>query len=69
MRSVVRSLTRAAVASLLAFALLSRGGALSAATIRVAAGGDLQQALTNAQPGDVILLDKAATFTGNFTLP
>ena len=40
-----------------------------AATITVPAGGDLQSALTNAQPGDTIRLEAGATFVGNFTLP
>jgi hypothetical protein len=38
-------------------------------TIAVAAGGDFQGALDQAQPGDVITLEAGATFTGNFTLP
>ncbi len=38
-------------------------------TIRVAAGGNLQAALDSAQPGDVILLQAGATFTGNYILP
>jgi hypothetical protein len=42
---------------------------LTAATITVASGGDLQLALLNANPGDVIELASGATFTGNFTLP
>lgn len=41
----------------------------TAATLRVEAGGDLQAALNAAQPGDIILLDAGATFTGNFILP
>lgn len=36
---------------------------------RVPAGGDLQQALNDAQPGDRILLDPGATYVGNFVLP
>src|SRR5262249_55144781 len=40
-----------------------------AATVRVADGGDLQLALTNAKPGDIVELAPGATFTGNFTLP
>ncbi len=32
-------------------------------------GGDLQAAINAAQPGDTILLQAGATFTGNFTLP
>ena len=42
---------------------------LEAATIFVAAGGDLQQALNAAQPGDTILLQENAEFVGNFVLP
>ncbi len=41
----------------------------SAATVPVPAGGDLQAALAAAQPGDVLLLDPGATYTGNFVLP
>ena len=35
----------------------------------VPAGGDLQGALNSAQPGDTIILQAGATYTGNFTLP
>src|SRR5918995_838024 len=42
---------------------------IQAATIYVADGGDLQQALDAAQPGDVILLAQGAEFVGNFVLP
>ena len=38
-------------------------------TINVAAGGDLQLAINNAQPGDTIRVAAGATFAGNFTLP
>jgi hypothetical protein len=40
-----------------------------ATTLHVAEGGDLQIALTNARPGDIVELAAGATFTGNFTLP
>src|SRR3954470_5425719 len=40
-----------------------------AATLTVNAGGDLQAALNAAKPGDTILLQAGATFTGNFMLP
>jgi hypothetical protein len=43
--------------------------AAAAATITVNAGGSLQDAINKAQPGDTILLQAGATFTGNFTLP
>ncbi len=38
-------------------------------TIAVPHGGDLQAAINNARPGDTILLEAGATFSGNFTLP
>src|SRR5262249_40062793 len=38
-------------------------------TITVNPGGDLQSALDQAQPGDVILITAGAHFTGNFVLP
>ena len=40
-----------------------------AATIAVPAGGDLQAAIDQAQPGDVITLAPNATYVGNFVLP
>lgn len=40
-----------------------------AATLSVAAGGDLQAALDKAVAGDTILLQAGATFSGNFVLP
>src|SRR5690349_7743479 len=41
----------------------------SAATITVAASGDLQAALNAAQPGDVIVLQAGARYVGPFALP
>ena len=35
----------------------------------IPAGGDLQGALNAAQPGDTLVLQAGATYTGNFTLP
>jgi PKD repeat protein len=43
--------------------------ASSGATINVAAGGNLQAALDQAQPGDQVVLQAGAVFTGNFVLP
>jgi hypothetical protein len=40
-----------------------------AATLYVNAGGDFQAALNNAQPGDTIVLQAGARFTGSFRLP
>ncbi len=37
--------------------------------INVPAGGNFQTALNNAQPGDTIVLQAGATYTGPFTLP
>ncbi|MFL6213220.1 MAG: PKD domain-containing protein [Blastocatellia bacterium] len=39
------------------------------AVINVAAGGDLQAALNQAQPGDQVVIEAGAVFTGNFILP
>jgi hypothetical protein len=41
----------------------------SAATITVRAGEDLQHALNAARAGDTILLERGATFVGNFVIP
>jgi hypothetical protein len=38
-------------------------------TVHVMAGGDVQKAINQAHPGDVITLQAGATFTGNFKLP
>ena len=43
--------------------------AMSGGVVTVNAGGDLQAAIDNAQPGDTIVLQAGATFTGNFVLP
>src|SRR5512138_1961041 len=43
--------------------------ASAGAILNVAAGGDLQAALNQAQPGDQIVLQAGAVFTGNFMLP
>lgn len=42
---------------------------VSAATIQVSAGADLQAALNAAQPGDVLVLQAGARFVGPFRLP
>ena len=43
--------------------------AVQAATLTVNAGGNLQAALDAAKPGDTILLQAGAVFTGSFILP
>ena len=42
---------------------------LSAAVIVVPANGNLQAALDQARPGDTVVLQAGATYTGNFVLP
>jgi hypothetical protein len=54
------------VCSLLALAAPS---SVSAATLYVYAGGDLQAALNAAQPGDEVVVQAGARFVGNFVLP
>src|SRR3989442_422817 len=65
----MNSLRTAARVSVCAIALAGFSNAARAATIAVPAGGDLHGALTNAQPGDTIVLEPGATYVGNFTLP
>src|SRR3954471_13440018 len=43
--------------------------ASSGAIINVATGSSLQAALNQAQPGDQVVLQAGAVFTGNFILP
>ncbi|MDT4965831.1 MAG: hypothetical protein QOJ64_568, partial [Acidobacteriota bacterium] len=63
-------LTRFFFLSILSVLILA-GGSLSAkaSTITVLAGGNLQAALNAAQPGDTVVLQAGASFTGSFTLP
>jgi hypothetical protein len=53
----------------LCLCVLSFADRASAATITVNAGGDLQGAINAAKPGDTILLQAGAVFTGNYQLP
>ena len=58
--------------ALAALAFLLAAGAerkAAAATLTVAAGGDLQAAINAAQPGDTINVEAGATFVGSFLLP
>jgi PKD repeat protein len=57
------------VSTLAVLVLLCGIRALEAQTLYVPAGGNLQQALNSAQPGDTILLQEGAEFVGNFVLP
>jgi hypothetical protein len=63
-RQTVRVAVVAAVALGAAFADTARG-----ASVLVRGGDDLQAAIDEARPGDVLRLEAGATFTGNFTLP
>ena len=42
---------------------------VTGSVFNLSAGGNLQSALNSAQPGDTIVLQAGAVFTGNFTLP
>jgi PKD repeat protein len=53
----------------LAVVCASAGRADAETTRYVAAGGNLQEALNAAQPGDTVLLAEGAEFVGNFVLP
>jgi hypothetical protein len=57
----------------IAAALLAVGASVAAgqsgSTIVVAAGGNLQEALNQAQPGQIVQLQAGATFEGSFILP
>ena len=48
---------------------LLAGTGRAAEVIEVPAGGDLQQAIDRARPGDTIVLAPGATYVGNFVLP
>src|SRR4051812_20609228 len=49
--------------------VLGIAGRAESATLTVSAGGNLQAAIDAAQPGDTILLQAGAVFTGAYTLP
>ena len=49
-------------------AVLAAASSVSAATLTVNAGGDLQAAIDAAHPGDTIVLQAGATFNGPFKL-
>ena len=54
----------------LTFALAVRWGIpVAGATLVVRADDDLQAAIDRARPGDTLLLEPGATYTGNFVLP
>ena len=63
------SATRSLLYALALLFITLCGSTADAATINVNAGGNLQAALNSAQPGDTIVLQAGASFTGPFTLP
>jgi hypothetical protein len=65
----IRVLKQIGAAGGLSFGILLHTSAAAAATIPVRAGDNLQTAINAAQPGDTLLLDAGATFSGNFILP
>ncbi|MGE3275491.1 MAG: hypothetical protein AB7O67_10285 [Vicinamibacterales bacterium] len=54
---------------LVALVLATADLAVQDRVLRVSAGDDLQAALDAARPGDTILVEAGATFSGNFVLP
>src|ERR687890_240728 len=60
---------RLAVAVTMLAASASGAAGQTASPIVVAAGGNLQAALNQAQPGQVVQVQAGATFDGNFILP
>jgi PKD repeat protein len=66
---VASSRTRWTCVGALIALTLGSGVHASAATIYVAAGGNLQTAINNARPGDTIVLAEGAEYVGNFILP
>jgi hypothetical protein len=60
---------RVAIAVAILAAGASGAAGQTASTIVVAAGGNLQAALNQAQPGQIVQLQAGATFDGNFILP
>ncbi|HVF89735.1 MAG TPA: hypothetical protein VNH22_06685 [Blastocatellia bacterium] len=67
---LIATLATPAVSSAVAASgLFETSASALASSITVRAGEDLQAALNRAAPGDTILLEAGATFTGNFVLP
>src|SRR5205085_1020495 len=67
---LLHSLSSRLIISALALLLIAFNSASTrAATLTVAAGGNLQAAINSAQPGDTIVVEAGASFTGPFTLP
>jgi hypothetical protein len=69
MREGLRVAVAVVVIAGMSAASADRAAAQTAAPIVVAAGGNLQAALDQAQPGQTIELQAGATFDGNFVLP
>src|SRR4051812_41787511 len=63
------NMKKSLIAARVCLSVLVTAPPAAAATIAVAAGGNLQQAIDSASAGDTIALAPGATFTGTFTLP
>ena len=61
--------THVVAAGVVSVGFLLHTSTLYAATIQVRAGQNLQTAIDAAQPGDTLVLDPGATYSGNFVLP
>src|SRR5262249_62068225 len=57
-----------AVSAIVFPAVIASAVSARAATISIPSGGDLQQAINAAQPGDTIALTPGAVYSGSFTL-
>ena len=68
-QQVVDTMPRDSVADLPRATVEPKYVAPTGRTLRVDAGGNLQRALDQAQPGDVVLLAPGATYRGKFVLP
>jgi hypothetical protein len=68
-RQVLKVVTDAGGFNLAGITVLAAAPPPPPGVITVNAGGDLQSALDLAQPGDTIMLQAGATFSGNFVLP
>lgn len=67
--AIRRRWRRAPIALAVVLVLALAAGRAEAGIIPVGVGGNLQAAINAAQPGDIIVLQAATTFVGNFVLP
>jgi hypothetical protein len=67
--TVSRKTVRVAIAATVVLGVAFAASQARGANVTVRAGDDLQAAINEARPGDVLRLEAGATFTGNFVLP